>query len=264
MKKLRAGLVVEGKSTTSSILRLSSVAEELGPVKSGSLQVARRVSNFLRAGYAVTSYQDLAAARIILIKVPDVSVPRIVQELCASELDLKEISFILCETWMRTEALLPLRERGACIASIVAITEGKHVCFAVEGDLAAVRQIRRLVDGGEVKTVELRTGAKHLLFAAMVLLTAVPLPILMAAQQALRDGGVSGNQLSGMVEDLASGTLAGFLRAPKLASAGVLNDCPKEDADAYFGSLSLTHPDLADRLNGLLEITGQRSAKLVG
>jgi hypothetical protein len=159
---------------------------------------------------------------------------------------------------MRTESLQPLRERGACIASIVAITEGKRDCFAVEGDLTAVRQIRRLVDRNGVKTVELRSGAKHLLFAAMVLLTAIPLPILMAAQQALRDSGVSGNQLAAMLEDVAGGTLSTFLRAPKLANADLLNDCPKEDAEAYFGSLSLTHPDLADRLNGLLAITGQR------
>jgi hypothetical protein len=256
MKKLRAGLVVEGKSTSSSILRLSSVAEELGPVKSGSLQVARRVSNFLRAGYAVTSYRDLAAARIILIKVPDVSVPRIVQELCASELDLTQVSFILCESWMRTEALLPLHERGASIASIVAITEGKRVCFAVEGDLTAVRQIRRLVERSDVKMVELRTGAKHLLFAAMLLLTALPRPILMAAQQALRESGVSGNQLSTMLEDLASDTISSFLRAPKLASADLLTGCPKEDADGYFHRLSLTHPDFADRLKGLLALSG--------
>jgi hypothetical protein len=226
--------------------------------------VARRVSNFLRAGYAVTAYEDLAAARIILIKAPDASVPRIVQEICASELDLKEVSFILCETWMRTEALQPLRERGACIASIVAATEGKRVCFAVEGDLPAARQIRRLVERSDVTTVELRTGAKHLLFTAMVLLTAIPLPMLMAAQQALRDSGVSGNQLAAMLEDLASGTLASFLRAPKLASADLLTDCPKEDADAYFHRLSLTHPDLADRLKGLLALSSHRSAKLVG
>ncbi len=126
----------------------------------------------------------------------------------------------------------------------------------MEGDLTAVRQMRRLVERSEVKTVELRSGAKHLLFAAMVLLTAIPLPILMAAQQALRDSGLSGNQLAAMLEDLASGTLASFLRAPKLATADLLTGCPKEDADAYFLRLSLTHPDLADRLKGLLALTG--------
>ena len=49
-KQLQVGLVVEGNATTSPVLRLSSLTDELGPIKSGGLQVARRVSNFLRAG----------------------------------------------------------------------------------------------------------------------------------------------------------------------------------------------------------------------
>ena len=81
-KQLRVGLVVEGNATTSPVLRLSCLKDELGPIKSGGLQVARRVSNFLRAGYGVTDYQDLECAPLILLKLPDSEVPRIVGELC--------------------------------------------------------------------------------------------------------------------------------------------------------------------------------------
>ena len=53
-KHLQLGLVLEGNATASSVLRLKSVANELGPIKSSGLQVARRVANFLKAGFAVT------------------------------------------------------------------------------------------------------------------------------------------------------------------------------------------------------------------
>jgi hypothetical protein len=53
-KQLRVGLVVEGNVTASPVLRLNGLIDELGPIKSVGLQVARRISNFLRAGYGIT------------------------------------------------------------------------------------------------------------------------------------------------------------------------------------------------------------------
>ncbi len=73
-KQMRVGLVVEGNATPSPVLRLTSVGKELGPIKSAGLQVARRISNFLRAGYAVTEYQELECAQLILLRVPDAEV----------------------------------------------------------------------------------------------------------------------------------------------------------------------------------------------
>jgi hypothetical protein len=89
------GLVVEGNSTGSAVLRLPNITEELGPIKSAALRVARRLSNFLRAGYAVAEYQELQAARVILLRVPDAAVLRIVSELSEAELVFKELSFVL-------------------------------------------------------------------------------------------------------------------------------------------------------------------------
>jgi len=102
-KQLPLGLVVEGNVTSSAILRLSSVAEELGPIKSTGLQVARRISNFLHAGYAVSAYQELQRAKIILLKMPDGAVPDAVRDLCGSELEFQDLSVVLCESWLPTE-----------------------------------------------------------------------------------------------------------------------------------------------------------------
>jgi predicted short-subunit dehydrogenase-like oxidoreductase (DUF2520 family) len=252
MKRLELGLIVEGNSTSSAILRLSSVCSQLGPVKAGSLQVARRVSNFLRSGYGVNTYDELAGSRIILIRVPDASVPKVVAELCESELDLSQFGFVLCETWMQTEALQPLKQRGAAIASLVAASETRKKIFAVEGDTALVRQVRRIVESSEVETVEVRAGAKHLLYAATILLTSIPVPVFVCAQQALRESGISGNQLATLLGELAASTLAGFLRGAKGRGLGPLAGCPPETSQLYMARLRASNPDLAGRIDDLI------------
>src|SRR6476469_7721972 len=118
-QQLQLGLIIEGNSTHSEILRLPSIVQDLGPVKSSSIRVARRHSNQIRAGYPVADYQDLHTASLILMKLADPSVPRVVDELCASDLPLGNLGFALCETWLQTRALEPLAQRGASVATIL-------------------------------------------------------------------------------------------------------------------------------------------------
>src|SRR5690349_8046451 len=118
-KQPQLGLVIEGKAVNSPVLRLPKIAEELGPLKSTALRVARRLSHMLRAGDAVPEYEDLQAARLILLHVPDCAVSRVISELCASDLNLKELAFVLCESWLMIDVLNPLRERGASVATLI-------------------------------------------------------------------------------------------------------------------------------------------------
>ena len=112
-KQPQLGLIVEGNAISSAVLRLPGLAADLGPIKSSGLQGSRRVSNFLRAGYAVSNYEELQSAKLILVRVPDPVLPRVIEELCASELTLPELGFVLCESWLLTETLKPLKARGA-------------------------------------------------------------------------------------------------------------------------------------------------------
>ena len=252
MKKLQAGLVIEGNSTSSTLLRLAGVVEELGPIKSSSLQVARRVSNFLKAGYAVTSYGDLSIAKTILIRVPDGSIDKVVTELCKANWTWSDHFFVLCETWAPTEKLEPLRTRGASIASLVALPGSRPGTYAVEGDVPAVRQIRRMIERANGHTLELRSGSKHLFFAAAVLCTAIPVPVLLMAQQLLRESGVSGNQLLGAIEDMSEEMLAGMLKGARMTWGGPLADSIRSCHGPYWDRLDETHPELSGTLRDLV------------
>ncbi len=133
-KSPKIGLVVEGNITHSAILRMPKLGDELGPVKSASVRVARRVSNFLKAGHAVAEYEEMQTAQLILLRAPDESVPRIVEEIFAAELILKDVSFILCESWLSLEVLAPLRLRGASVGTVLPVPSNRRDWFVVEGD----------------------------------------------------------------------------------------------------------------------------------
>ena len=135
MKTLRqVGLIVEGNSTRSVILRLPGIAEEIGPIKAVTTRVARRVSNFFRAGNVVENYEDLKNCDLVLMRVPDESIPRIVHEIAASQLETSRISFVLCESWLSSDVLKPLSDRGAAVATVVSVPASARNWFAIDPD----------------------------------------------------------------------------------------------------------------------------------
>ena len=254
MKKLPIGLVIEGNSTASALLRLPAITSELGPIKSSGLQVATRVSNFLDGGYGVANYNELSSARTILIRIPDASVDRVISEICKAEMVWQEHAIVLCETWVPTEKLEPLQKLGAAIASLVSLPTGNEKTFVLEGDLAAVRQLRRVIERANVRSIELKQGTKHLLFAATLLCSAIPTPLLLMAQQLLREGGLSGNQLSAVIENLSSEMLAVILKGARMTWGGALAEHLKTTDGEYWTELDATHPQVAKALRTLIEL----------
>lgn len=253
--QLPAALVVEGNSTSAPVLKLPRIAGELGPIKSGSLRIARRVSNFLRAGYAVSTYEELQAARLVLLRIPDSSVQRIVAEICASELAFQDLAFVLCDTWLTSDALAPLRLRGCAVASVCKIPAGQHATFfAVEGQASATRPLRRLLDRCDARPFELKPGTKELLFSAELLAAALPIPLFVAAQQALRACGFIGNPLSAVLEGNAQEMFRAFCAGARLTWGGPLTECSPEIAEEYLAALRKKLPEVAQVVDQQLPV----------
>jgi hypothetical protein len=246
MKKPQVGLIVEGNSTRSAILSCSRISEEIGPIKSASVRLARRASNQLRAGYAVKTYEELQAAKLILIRVPDTSVARIANELCHAELPFPTLSFVLCESWMPKQSLDTLLKRGASTATLVGIPGCQKNWFAVEGERTAVRRTKAVFKEAEANIMELATGTKDLLFTAGLMTTVLPVRYFMAAQQALRLSGISGNLLDRVLAGLATQMLKETMGGGRTAATGVLAECPPETATAYLEAVQREYPEFAD------------------
>lgn len=263
-KQSQLGLVIEGSATSSAVLRASKLSDELGPVKSGSLRVARRLSNTLRAGYAVEEYLDLQAARLIFLRLPDSEVGRIVKEICVSGLVVEDMSFVLCESWLASNVLDPLAEQGASTASVMSLPTTLRDWFVVEGKTKAVRQTRRFLERSGGRTDELKTGSKDLLFAAQLLLTAVPLSTLTIAQHALRTSGFSGNNLSALLEQTMVKMIKDFLRGARTVSPGPLNECASAISDALLKKLENNDPPTAAYVTAQMQLAKEVAAIVKG
>jgi hypothetical protein len=258
---MRVGLVVEGNATSSPILRLTSLIEELGPIKSVGLQVARRISNFLRAGYAVTDYQELESAKLVLLRLPDSRVMRIVGELCETDLPFREMCFVLCESWLPTDILIPLRRRGSQIASVVDVGPLSRNCFVIEGDVPAVRRIKRALARGAGRMIEIHPGGKALYFAANLLSTAIPIPAFQLAQQALRESGVSGNDLTLLTDEWSHLLQDRVRKGGRGIWGGPLTEASEAVANEHFRQLSLQSPELAEAVQNWLSLARRQMSK---
>jgi len=260
-KPPQIGLVVEGNLTHSAILRMPKLVEDLGPIKSATVRVARRASNFLKAGYAVAEYEDMQSAQLVLLRVPDEAVPRIVEDIFAADLVLKDVSFVLCESWLTLEDLAPLRLRGAAVATVLPVPSSRRNWFVVDGDSLAVRHIKRFLEMNDARALELRAGGKHLYFAAELLSTALPVPILVAAQTALRSSGISGNNLYTLFNEMTQSMLRDLLKGSRTAWGGPLLECSPEIASSHVEALRGVDPQLAEIIGQQLEWARARMSR---
>jgi predicted short-subunit dehydrogenase-like oxidoreductase (DUF2520 family) len=255
-RPLRVGLVVEGNSTRSAVLRLPKLPEFIGPVKAASSRVARRLSNFLRAGYVALDYEELAATSLILLRLPDESVPRTIAELAVSDLPFKHLSFALCETWLSIDSLSPLMRRGASVATLTALP-GRRSWFLVEGDLPAVRPVRHLLEYNGSRAIEIRPGAKSLCFAAGILAAALPMPLYLAAQDALRHAGVSGNNLNTILDEMSQTMFREFVKGARATWGGPLTEANLSIRAEHLSRLETITPELAITLDAYLRLAKQ-------
>ncbi len=251
-KQQPAGLVVEGNATGSPLLSLRGIAEEIGPVKSTSLRVARRLSNLLRAGRGVNAYEDLQESALVLVRVPDASLERVIKELCAAELPFPEMSIVACETWLPYTLMEQLEKRGASVATITAVSGSAENWFVAEGGVRAIRLAKRMVEGAGGKLVQIRPGGKSFYFAAELLATVIPMPIMAAAQKSLREAGISGRLLSILMEQFCTKMTRSFNAGTRSSKNMSFGSCPEKAGREHLARLESHAPEFAALINAHL------------
>src|ERR1700683_4971748 len=119
MKKAKSvGLIGAGSLTDSPLTRFWGLSERLGPVKSASYRVASRIANMLQAGHPVKDYAEFESCVLILVCVPEETVPKTVSEMLSAGISWKGKAVFLCSTWLDSGDLRELAARGASVGSI--------------------------------------------------------------------------------------------------------------------------------------------------
>lgn len=241
MKKLPpVALVCAGNLTDSPIARFRGLSERLGPLKSSSLRLASRFANTLRAGYPVDSYGEFQVCRLLLVSVPDRAVADTVSELSRTGLDWRGKHIILCSARLESEELAPLAELGAQTASISAIPAFDDRLFLAEGDRAAIKLARPLVEAGGSKIVSLPPAHKKFYLAASACTGPLLTLILACAAECLKLAGVAGPDAAAILQAQAEKSTRAFLNGGRKAYQD-LSDLP-----GYASALHDGNPALAE------------------
>lgn len=221
MRKQRPlALVGGGTASRYAVVRLPAIASQIGPVKASSFRLASRIANSIRCGYPVRHYSDLKDSPMILLCLPDRAVEKVVSELAASPFDVQGKTVVLCSGELDSRALQTLRDCGAEAASLCPLESIEPEQFLVEGDRAAIRQLRQLLD--QRRLLEISTDGKSLCLAGFSFATSLTTPLIDAALCCLQGAGLKKNQALLIIERLLNSTFRAYLKGGRKSWTGPL------------------------------------------
>ena len=248
MKKAQSvGLIGTGSLTDSPLTRFWWLSERLGPVKSASYRVASRIANMLQAGHPVKDYAEFESCTLILVCVPEETVPQVVSELVSSGISWRGKAVVLCSTWLDSGDLRELAARGASVGSIspipgFPIQGSDDERYLVEGDPFAIRQSKSLVEYRERRAVAIERPLKPFYLAALTCTGTLLFALLRVAFESLQHAAVPPALSATLLERQMNRTLRSFLKGGRRAYPA-----PRE-LPRQLRALSAANPDLAHYL----------------
>jgi predicted short-subunit dehydrogenase-like oxidoreductase (DUF2520 family) len=187
MKKAQSvGLICTGSLTDSPLTRFWWLSERLGPVKSASYRVASRIANMLQAGHPVKDYAEFESCDLILVCVPEETVPEVVSEMASAGISWRGKAVVLCSTWLDSGELHQLSALGASVGSISPISGFDDERYLVEGDPLAIRQSKSLVEYRDRRAIAIERPLKPFYLAALTCTGTLLFALLNVASESLR------------------------------------------------------------------------------
>ena len=192
-------------------------------ISSRTLRAARQAASFIGGGEATASNPRAAAAgSLILITTPDGAIAPLARELAAAKLSWNRKVVAHTSGALSSSALEPLARQGAKVASIhplasVADPRGglqnlEGVPFAIEGDPAAVQDLRRIVQGLGGIPVTIPRQAKVLYHLIAVLMANDLVALLSYGIETARGLGLSRREAARLYLPLVRGTVENVAR----------------------------------------------------
>jgi predicted short-subunit dehydrogenase-like oxidoreductase (DUF2520 family) len=243
MKRVKpVALVGAGNLTDSPLTRFLRLSDQLGPVKSSTFRLASRISNIFRSGHPVKDYADLNGCRLILVCVPDKTLPKIVAEMAASGISWHGKAIVLCSMWLDSSQLSELSARGGSIGSISPVPgfEGlEDFRYLVEGDKLAILEAKRLVAHQKRRLIAIERSLKPFYLAALTCSGNLLFALLVAASESLRHAGLSSPVSATILEKQFGKALRSYLKSGRNGSPA------PHELSRQLRALSAADPTLA-------------------
>jgi predicted short-subunit dehydrogenase-like oxidoreductase (DUF2520 family) len=242
MKKAQSvGLIGAGSLTDTPLTRFWWLSERLGPVKSASYRVASRIANMLQAGRPVKDYAEFESCNLILVCVPEETVPQVVSEMVSAGISWQGKAVVLCSTWLDSGELHQLSALGASVGSISSI-HGFDECYLVEGDPLAIRQSKSLVEYRDRRAIAIERPLKPFYLAALTCTGTLLFALLHVASESLHRARIPSGLSATLLERQLTRTLRSFLKGGRRAYP-----TPRE-LPRQLRALSAANPELSHYL----------------
>lgn len=214
MKKAQpVALIGSGRLTDSPVTRLLKGSAALGPVMAPSFRLASRIANSLRAGHAVKDYSELDSCRVILLSIPPETLPSVIANLSAAEINWTNKSVVLCSRLRDSSELISLSTRGASIGSLSPIPGFEDALYLLEGDAAAIRESSRLLKQQHKRVVAIERDHKQFYLAAQTCTASLAFALQLAAAECLGRAGISSTLALSILEKQLMKTLRSYAKA---------------------------------------------------
>ena len=217
MKAKSVGLIGAGSLTDSPLTRFWWLSERLGPVKSASYRVASRIANMLQAGHPVKDYAEFESCDLILVCVPEETVPQVVSEMASAGISWRGKAVVLCSTWLDSGELHQLSALGASVGSISPIPGFDNERYLVEGDPPAIRQSKSLVEYRERRALAIERHLKPFYLASLTCTGSLLFALLRVAFEALHHANIPPALSATLLERQISRTFRSFLKGGRRA-----------------------------------------------
>ena len=110
-----------------------------------------------------------------------------------------------------------LAAKGASVGALFQFGSPQESRFFVEGDRAAVRAAKLLVEGSGGQLLEIRTGHSGVCAAGVTLATTLVISAMLSSARCFRHAGLSSSDAAAAVGSLAQMSLRSYLRAGQRA-----------------------------------------------
>jgi hypothetical protein len=238
------GLISAGGASRSYLARMPSIKARLGPVKASSFQVARRLANALRAGFAVSHYSALEYCPVIWIYEPEHAIDRVLRDLSA-QMPVRGTMIVLCECVRDSFWPSSLRAAGARIATLNLVEPSQEKIFVAEGHEDTLRVLDQILGEEKRKLIQMPPASKPLYFAGIHLAKYLPLPAIAASVESLRAAGFPRAQAARLMETLVMRAVASYERAGRKAWRPGAGAELRESLEANAELLEQSDPRLA-------------------
>lgn len=227
------GLIAAGP-VSPALARLPDLHTQLGPVAAASLRVASRIANQLKAGQPAR-IEQMQSASLVLVSGPEGSISSLLDLVRSAPWDWQSKALVLLDTRLEGRDVEDLAARGAAVATLDPIDGFGEVRFCVDGDAAALRQLKRFLGALRTPYFTVEQGKKQVFSAGLAFTGTLATPLLAAAVECFRNAGLDPKQAAAIAERTLLHTLRAWHKAGRQGWTGVL---PQRDLESVRRQLA--------------------------